>query len=265
MLVVLGVAAALAVWAGIAASWQTDDFANLPAAPAGDDDTAGLDDATAWDEVADDPTREAPDRASRGAQRAALAFARVDDVELALPSPEVDRVGFAEARRGTAQPLVPFGTLVDNANADKFVPGDDSAGPAYHVLASRGEPWPATSSASLVVPRRTPVRSPVDGEVTEVARYPMADGATDVRVRIVPDGAPAIAVELRHLSDVDVDVGQQVDAAATPLGIVRSVALTHPADAITADDQAHLRVEVRPARAPAAPDPNAPAEEDAGA
>ena len=247
---------ALAAWAGIAARGQTDDFANLPAAPALVDGDS-LEHSTA--EFATGEPRHTA-RASRSGQRPLPAFAAADDLELALPSPNVDRIGFAEAGRGTAKTLVPLGTLVDNANEDKFVPGDDIEGPDYHVLASQGAPWSATSSASVVVPRRAPLYAPVDGEVAEVARYPMADGASDVRVRIVPDAAPEVAVELRHVDDVGVRPGEQVEAGRTPLGVVRSISLAHPADAITKDDQAHLRVEVRPARSPGAPDPNAPAE-----
>ena len=253
---------ALAVWAGIAARGQTDDFANLPAAPALLDGGSATEDFVG--EHSTGQPRHTASRASRSGPRALPAFAAADDVELAQPSPDVARVGFAEARRGTAKTLVPLGTLVDNANEDKFVPGDDTEGPDYHILASQGAPWSATSSASVIVPRRALLHAPVDGEVAEVSRYPMADGASDVRVRIVPDDAPEVAVELRHLDDVGVRPGQQVEAGRTPLGVVRSISLAHPADAITDDGQAHLRVEVRPARSPGAPDPNAPAEPASG-
>ena len=259
VLAVLVVALLLAAWTAFAASGQTDEFANLPAAPSSDDGDPAQ---TADREAA--ATARTEDRASRSADRTSPAFARVGDVELLLPSRDAGTVGFAEAGRGTARPLTPRGGLVENANEGKFAPGDDTAGPDYVVLPSRGEPWPATSSAAVVLPRRARVHAPVSGQVSEVARYPMADGAQDVRIRIVPDDDTDVAVELRHLTDAQVAPGDRVDAGQTVVGVVRSVALPHPVDALVADDEAHLRVEVRPARTPGAPDPNAPAEEDPG-
>ena len=258
LLAVLAVAALAVVYLNVTAGNQVDDFAHRPPAPASAADAPAADAGAGSAEA-----RRDEDRADRGGGRQPTVFATVDGLDLRVASPDTE-VAFLEASRGTAHPMVPVGELAANANSAKFTAGEDTDGPRYHVLPSLGYPWPATSAAALLLEPGAPVHAPVDGEVTEVARYPMGGGHVDVRVRVVPDDDGDVAVELRHLSAVTVEAGDRVEAARTTLGLVREALPPHPADAVAGEHGAPVRLEVRPARDVAPPDPNAPAEEPGG-
>ncbi len=258
LLAVLVVAAVAVVYVNLTAGDQLDDFAHQPPVPA-----SAAEPPASEGEGGSAEARRDGDRADRGGGRQPTVFATVDGLALRVASPEIE-VAFLEARRGTAHPLVPVGELAANANSAKFTAGEDTDGPRYHVLPTLGYPWPATSAAALLLEPGAPVHAPVDGEVTEVARYPMAGGHLDVRVRVVPDDDGDVAVELRHLSAVTVEPGDRVEAGRSTLGVVREHLPRHPADAVAGEDGAPVRLEVRPAREVAPPDPNAPAEEPAG-
>ena len=190
---------------------------------------------------------------------AATPFAKVGTVTLSAADSST-RAVFLQARRGSAKELEPIGELVADGSAGAFTAPPDRDGLRYHVLPSLGEPWPLTSAVVLLLAHGGPVHAPVDGTVTEVARYPTEDGGTDVRIRIVPDVDPTVAVEVRHLSAAEVSVGDAVTAGSSVLGRLRSQSGPHPAEGIAGDGQGPLRIDVRPALKAPPPDPNAPAE-----
>lgn len=190
---------------------------------------------------------------------AVTPFAKVGTVTLSAADSST-RAVFLQARRGSAKELEPVGELVADGSAGAFTAPPDRDGLRYHVLPSLGEPWPVTSAVVLLLAHGGPVHAPVDGTVTEVARYPTEDGGTDVRIRIVPDVDATVAVEVRHLSAAEVSVGDAVTAGSSVLGRLRSQSGPHPAEGIAGEGQGPLRIEVRPAVKAPPPDPNAPAE-----
>ncbi|MFO8076470.1 MAG: M23 family metallopeptidase [Egibacteraceae bacterium] len=253
LLALLVVAAAVVVYVNVTAGEQLDDFAHQPPVPA-----SAAEAPVSGGQGGSAEARRDDERADRGGGRQATVFATVDGLALHVASPGTE-VAFLEATRGTAHPMTPVGELAANANSAKFTPSEDTEGPRYHVLPTQGYPWPATSAAALLLEPGAPVHAPVDGEVTEVARYPMGGGHVDVRVRLVPDDDPDVAVELRHLSAVAVEPGDRVEAGRSTLGVAREHLPRHPADAVAGQDGAPVRLEVRPSREAAPPDPNAPA------
>ncbi len=258
LLAVLAVAAVTVAYLSFTAGDQLDDFAHQPPAP-----SAAAESSASDGERGSAEARRDDERADRGGGREATVFATVDGLALRVASADTE-VAFLEASRGTAHPMAPVGELAANANSAKFTAGQDTDGPRYHVLPTLGYPWPATGAAALLLEPGAPVHAPVDGEVTEVARYPMGGGHVDVRVRIVPDDDGDVAVELRHLSAVTVEPGDRVEEGRSTLGVVREHLPSHPADAVAGEGGAPVRLEVRPSRDVAPPDPNAPAEDPEG-
>lgn len=146
------------------------------------------------------------------------AFASIEGLALRLPSPQTLLVAFHEASRPDALELAPMGRMQDNANTTKFRPGADVAGPDYVVMSSRGRPHPATSAVDLLLHDGDPVRSPVDGTVTEVRPYHLYGRHPDVRIEIAPATRPDLRVVLIHVTEVEVAVGERVGAGTALAG-----------------------------------------------
>lgn len=144
-------------------------------------------------------------------------FAGVDQVRLALPAPEVTRIGYHEASFPNALAITPLGTNVDNQNTTKFTAGDPGVGPDYLVLSSRGRPNPATSAVDVVMPEGTPVASVVTGQVSAVEPYLLYGRHADTKIEIIPDGRPDLRVVLIHVAEVGVRPGDRVEAGRTIL------------------------------------------------
>lgn len=253
------VAAAVVVvvlaYVGVVAVGQGDEdaFASLPAVPASDDlDAAGP------------RLPDAGERASRSDGTSAattLPFADVDGLELVLPHAEPVLVAFHEALLAEALELTPVGRLEANDNPTKFTGGRERAGPAFHVLSSRGRPRPATSAADVVVPQGGTILAPVTGTVTEVRQYALYGSTRDWRVVIEPHGRPDLHVVLIHLHEPSVVVGDEVTAGQTPLAAARKLSFASQVDYVAGDGFPHVHLEVKPATRPRPVDPNAPAVE----
>ncbi|MFA9445155.1 M23 family metallopeptidase [Egicoccus sp. AB-alg6-2] len=196
------------------------------------------------------------DAATEAADRPA-AFARVEGLELLLPAEEIVVLGFHEAATREPLALEPNGTVVDHQNTTKFdPPPSDAAGPDYVVLSSRGRPMPATSAADLVFPEGIAIRSPVDGEVTDVREYFLYGKYRDHRIEIEPAQAPHLRVVMIHVDGASVAVGDRVVAGET---IVARQALRFPfsshIDRYTEPHRfGHVHLEVKPAPPPGSGD-----------
>lgn len=205
-LLVLGVLAAVGV-AGLRA-------ADTSAAATGGVDTAA---ATADREVARTARQPAAGPGPAVAP-ATPTLARVDGLEVRLPSPDVLLVGYHEASRAGALALHPVGHGVSNANTTRItLPTDEDGGVDYHVMSSRGRVLPPTSAVDIVMRDDDPVRAPVDGVVTEVRPYLLYGQHPDSRIEIRPDHAPHLRVVLIHVDDVAVAAGDRLTAGDTVL------------------------------------------------
>lgn len=145
-------------------------------------------------------------------------LARVGGLEVVLPSPDVLLVGYHEASRAGALALHPVGHGVSNDNTTRItLPADEEGGTDYHVMSSRGRVLPPTSAVDIVMRDDDPVRSPVDGVVTEVRPYLLYGQHPDTRVEIRPDDAPHLRVVLIHVDGVQVAAGDRLAAGETVL------------------------------------------------
>jgi hypothetical protein len=251
---------ALAMLAG----QQTGDelaFGDLPALPA--EEPAAR---PGIDAVVDRASRTAP--AGVPATTTAQVFAAVDGLRLVLPHPVPALVAFHEASRAEALALDPVGHLLRNDNLTKFNAPDDTAGPGYAVLSSRGRARPATSAADVAVPEGSLLAAPVSGTVVEVREYVLYGKTRDWRIVIEPDSHPTLHVVLIHLRQPRVAPGDAVVAGDTVLGAVRSLSFGSHIDYVLPDlteadgdiHFPHTHIEVKPATASAPLDPNLPAE-----
>jgi murein DD-endopeptidase MepM/ murein hydrolase activator NlpD len=171
-------------------------------------------------------------------------------VRLRLVSAEPVVVAFHEASYDDALALHPTGACGRCRNPTKFTP-PTPRDPAlrYLVTHSRGRDTPATSAADLVLPRGTPVLSPVDGTVVRVRRYRLYRAYPDVRLEIRPHGAPGRLVVLLHLGAVPVRRGDPVVASTTVLGTPRRLPFESQVDRYVRGRYPHVHLEVKDAAA----------------
>lgn len=130
---------------------------------------------------------------------------------------------------------VPTGTFAEVAGLALHLPSSDTILAGFHqastpgslkmsprgetgrVLPSRGRAYPRTSAVDLVVPDGEPVRSPVTGRVVVVESYSLYGRHPDQRVTIRPKGHSRLNVVLLHVEDVQVEVGDRVEAGTSPI------------------------------------------------
>jgi murein DD-endopeptidase MepM/ murein hydrolase activator NlpD len=141
-------------------------------------------------------------------------FATVDGVELVEPHPDLDEIGFHE---GSTQglSLSPRGRAVGNDSG--FDTPADGDGPEYRVMSSRGRSATPTSAVDLAMRHQLPVHAPVTGTVVSVSPYNLYGQTADVLVEIVPDGRSDLKIQVFHIEDVVVEVGERVVAGVTTI------------------------------------------------
>ena len=175
-------------------------------------------------------------------------FATYGDLDLHLPTPRPILVGFHEASSPDALEMGPRGTVVENENTTKFEPPTvvDEGG-EYLVLSSRGRRQAATSAVDVIMHVDDPVRSPVDGTVTDVREYHLYGSHTDHRIEIRPEEYPDLRLVLIHMDDVEVEVGDELVAGRTHLaGTARPFPFGSQIDRYTEPDRwPHVHIEVK--------------------
>lgn len=240
----LALVAAVAAVAGLslAAAHQASSASasTAPAAAAAADDVASVPPNTET-MVGNDTVAASP---------ATPHFAQVGGVYLQLPADDVVVLGFHEAATRDPLALSPVGRVVDHQNTTKFDPPPaDDAGTPYVVLSSRGRPMPATSAADLVMAEGVAVRSPVDGEVTDVREYYLYGKHLDQRVEIAPAANPDLRVVMIHVDGVAVSVGDEVVAGQTVVASqARRFDFSSHIDRYTEPERhGHVHLEVKPA------------------
>ncbi|MDX1658911.1 MAG: M23 family metallopeptidase [Nitriliruptorales bacterium] len=167
------------------------------------------------------PVPPAPVPTATGADRERTALrplARIDDLELLLPSPRTAMVGFHESFNAAAVELTPATTPEDD-HGSKPLPdvSDDATAQAGIILPSRGRPGGATSAVDIAVPAGEPVLAPLSGEVVAVSPYFLYGKHPDVRIDVIPEGRPDLRVVFVHVSDVAVEPGDRIVAGETTI------------------------------------------------
>ncbi len=140
--------------------------------------------------------------------------ATVDGVELVEPSTALAAIGFHEGAT-TAATLTPVGRAVGNAPGIATPPATD--GPDYRIMPSRGRAAGPTSAIDLALPETEAVHAVVTGTVVNVQDYLLYGETPDVLIEIVPDGQPDLKVQLFHVRDPQVAIGDRVTAGETVL------------------------------------------------
>lgn len=252
------------LWVGSAAARQAgapsdDGAAVVPTRPDADRTSRSATATPAAEQAASAAGQQEPATGQQAPPAAGTPFAAVEGLRLVLPHPQPVAVAFHEANLAAALAMTPVGRLAANDNATKFQPPPDAAGPAYHVLSSRGRGRPATSAVDVVVPEGSPVRAAVTGRVVEAREYALPGGGRDWRVVVESRDQPHLSVVTIHLTAPQVRVGDEVVAGTTALGTVRQLPFTSHVDYVTGQRLPHAHLEVK-ASTPLEPvDPNAPA------
>lgn len=143
--------------------------------------------------------------------------ARVDGLELLLPAARVLSAGFHEAAGPNGLTMQPVGILTGNLTS-KFEPGpDDESGAEYHVMASRGREYSATSALDVLLEDDEPVLSPVSGVVADVRGMLVYGEYPDLRIELRPHEPEDLRVVVIHVDGVLVEPGDPVEAGVTVL------------------------------------------------
>jgi hypothetical protein len=175
-------------------------------------------------------------------------FATARGIRLRAVSGLAVAVAFHEASYNDALALRPTGVCGRCKNPTKFTP-PPPRDPSVHYLVthSRGRDTPATSAADLVLPKATPVLSPVDGLVIRVHRYRLYRNYPDMRVEIAPDSEPGLLVVLLHLGAIQVRKGERVTASETLIGVPRRLPFQSQVDRYVRGRYPHVHLEVKDA------------------
>lgn len=139
-------------------------------------------------------------------------LATVDGVELVEPSTSLSAIGFHEGAT-TATALTPVGRAVANDSWIDTPPTTD--GPDYRIMPSRGRDAGPTTAVDLALPEAEQVRSVVTGTVVNVQQYALYGETTDLLIEIVPEGHTDLKVQLFHMRDARVAIGDRVTAGET--------------------------------------------------
>lgn len=190
--------------------------------------------------------------------------ARVGSLELLLPAARVLSAGFHEAAGPNGLAMQPVGILTGNLNSTKFEPEpDDEIGAEYHVMASRGREFSATSALDVLLEDDEPVLSPVTGIVADVRDLLVYGEYPDLRIELRPDQPGDLRVVVIHVEGIQVSPGDRVEAGVTVLadGARRFPFLSQIDNETYPELWPHVHLEVqgrdapRPGGTPAAIDP----------
>lgn len=144
--------------------------------------------ATSAEAPDDVPTDDEPDEDPHTRR-----IANVGEVDLRVPSRDELVVGFHE------------GSLPGTLRLD---PVDD--GVEMRTMPTRHRPTPSRSAVDVAVEPGSTVLSPVSGEVSRVEPYTLYGSYPDTKVEIEPAADRSKKVTVLHVSEVDVEPGDEV-------------------------------------------------------
>lgn len=167
-------------------------------------------------------------------------FATAEHLVLLHPAALVERIGFHEAGHDGTRHLEVTATTTRPV-----------------VLESRQRGTGLQTAADIVVPPDAEIRAPVTGTVKRAGTYVLYCDNIDDYAVIEPDDRPGWEVKILHISGVQVQAGQRVEAATTVLAPRPTILpFASQVDDHTADPAwPHVHVEVLDPSIPDKPNP----------
>lgn len=167
-------------------------------------------------------------------------FAMAGPLPVLHPTERVERIGFHEAGHDGAR------NLAATATAARPI-----------VLESRNRGTAPQTAADIVVAPDSDVYAPVTGTVLRAGQYTLYCHHTDSYAVIEPDGIPGWEVKVLHISGLQVEAGQRVEAGVTLLAAGPTpLPFESQVDEFTAEPSwPHVHVEVVDTSIPNRPPP----------
>lgn len=158
--------------------------------------------------------------ARRPAPQRPTHIAAVSGIRLYVPSMETALVGFHEAAMPGSLEMASVAPLEADHNPrprpeiGKTQP--NQVAPVM-VLPTRNRAAPPSTAIDIAIPEGEEILAPIDGTVTAVLPYALYGKYPDVRVEIQPKGRPDLRVVMIHVSDVEVEAGDELVGGQTPV------------------------------------------------
>lgn len=138
------------------------------------------------------------------------------DIEIVQPSPHVRLVAFHEG--GTRADDVRPGATPDRDLGERPVTSARRDDPlTTMILPTRGRGTGSATAIDVAMPEGRKVFAPITGTVTAANQYSLYGQHPDTIITIQPDGAPDVEMEILHVVDPQVEVGDRVEAGRTVL------------------------------------------------
>ncbi len=156
-------------------------------------------------------------------------FAVVEGIDVHYPAAQVEMVGFHESGH----------------DGSKRFEADLITG-QWTTLNSRERDTDPHSAADVVVAPDTEIRAPVSGRVISASTYVLYCQYSDDLLYIEPDEHPGWQVRIFHISGLQVQVGDRVEAGVTPIAPAATI-LPFPSqvDGVTAEPSwPHVHIEI---------------------
>jgi murein DD-endopeptidase MepM/ murein hydrolase activator NlpD len=198
-------------------------------------------------------------QASKATPAATPIFATCKGVKLALPLPvkSLTEIGFHQASYSWA---IPMKTSMKDADMDQVAKikstgrdldeqpdGPDGKLTGQVLRMWRNRPGKPDTAVDVGAKKAgTLVLSPVTGTVVRIKEYKLYGRYPDYEMHIIPDDTTDIDVVLIHISDLQCEVGDRVEAGLTPVAKVRKLSDKFKDQLArytkTAGDHVHLQV-----------------------
>jgi hypothetical protein len=199
-LVILATLVSLAIWAAYAIPTETP--APIPAAAA------------------------LPTFGQDGAPSQNLVMARLDGVDVLVPVPRdaTTAIAYHPVDNANTVPFSPTGDRVSGGSigqklADIFAGG---GGLKYYLMAGNGaDVSSSTSGLDVGAMPGSAVTSPVTGKIIAKKAYSILGRYADVELDIQVADDPSLVLVITHLAKAHVQIGDEVTAGDTALGVVR--------------------------------------------
>lgn len=171
---------------------------------------------------------------------APAVFATVDGIELREPSPHVELYGFHEGST-QGRSLHPVGRVIGNESA--MTPPADVEGPDYRIMASRGRGVGASTAVDIALAADRPVHAMLAGTVVSVSDYSLYGSTNDVLIEIAPAGRTDRKVQVFHVREPKVAVGDVV-TSDTVIAFPRQLPFGSQIDRLVGKAGPHVHVQV---------------------
>ena len=138
------------------------------------------------------------DPVSRTTETNSEIYSQIGDIELFYPSAKIELIGFHQSNHEGAQAQTKQNELVKTV-----------------TLESRSRLTAMNSAADIVIPPGEEIIAPVTGTVKRAGTYTLYCKHTDSYAVIEPDTQPGFEVKLLHITGLQIQTGDRVEAGQT--------------------------------------------------